>query len=248
MACDLTRDVLHGYLDGELDAVRAAEFERHLESCSQCVAELERQEAVQSALHRSDLYERAPDALRRKVLAQVAPSHPGQKGWTLWRWAALAACLVLLTIGGWRLFSWSTARDQQATIAAELIDIHVRSLQPGHLDDVVSTDQHTVKPWFDGKLDFSPPVHDFAQQGFPLQGGRLEILNGRSIAALVYGRRKHIINVFVWPRAADSGTHSGSRLGYNWVQWTEGNFAMCAVSDTGTADLQELRRLFEEEK
>jgi anti-sigma factor RsiW len=141
-----------------------------------------------------------------------------------------------------------------------VIDAHLRSLQPGHLTDVISTDQHTVKPWFDGKLDFAPPVRDFADQGFPLQGGRLDVVNNRTVAALVYGRRKHFVNVFIWPVSAaangndkslaneasnekDATPESGSRQGYQWIEWRKNGMDFYAVSDTAPADLQELQRL-----
>jgi anti-sigma factor RsiW len=129
--------------------------------------------------------------------------------------------------------------------ASELIDAHVRSLQPGHLTDVISTDQHTVKPWFDGKLDFIPPVNDFAAQGFPLIGGRLDALNGHSVAALVYGRRKHTINLFVWPvrQGAASPYGWGARDGYNWGMWQAGDMTFCLVSDVSQSDLRELQQL-----
>ena len=119
-------------------------------------------------------------------------------------------------------------------------------MQPGHLTDVVSTDQHTVKPWFDGKLDFAPPVRDFASEGFPLQGGRLDVVRGRTVAVLVYGRRKHTINVFIWPTSEkDESPRSGSQLGYNWVDWRKAGMELCAVSDVSSADLNELQRLIE---
>jgi anti-sigma factor RsiW len=120
----------------------------------------------------------------------------------------------------------------------------LRSLQPGHLEDVQSTDQHTVKPWFDGKLDFAPPVHDFVNQGFPLQGGRLDVVHGRTVAVLVYARRKHLINVFVWPTTeADSQPLAGSQLGYHWIDWRNTGMEMCAVSDVSPDDLSELQHL-----
>jgi mycothiol system anti-sigma-R factor len=256
VTCDLARSVLHGYLDGELDAARAAEFETHLERCPQCVTELEAQESLRSSLQKARLYERAPARLRQKVLADIhvtarAPRPSTLPSWQrswqpAWRWLAVAACFLLMMYAGWRWLPGFGGRNQNATLAAQLVDDHIRSLQPGHLSDVVSTDQHTVKPWFDGKLDFAPPVRDFAEQGFPLQGGRLDVLNGRSIAALVYGRRKHEINVFVWPRAATSKElESGSQQGYNWVRWNNGSFEMWAISDVSPGDLDQLRLMFQ---
>jgi anti-sigma factor RsiW len=122
---------------------------------------------------------------------------------------------------------------------------HLRSLQPGHLTDVESTDQHTVKPWFDGKLDIAPPVRDFASDGFPLLGGRLDVIEGRTVAALVYGRRKHMVNVFVW-KSQDTVPYSdsGERQGYHWVSWKKDGFTFCAVSDVSLPELQQLKTLF----
>jgi len=132
-----------------------------------------------------------------------------------------------------------------ARITAELLDAHVRSLQPGHLTDVLSTDQHTVKPWFDGTLDFIPAVGDYSQQGFPLVGGRLDVVDGHGIAALVYARRKHFINLFVWPNEkGDVVTDStGAREGYNWVSWRSGDMRLCLISDASMNDLQQLKQL-----
>jgi len=158
------------------------------------------------------------------------------------RWAAAAVAILLIASIGWRVLPGLRRSDNFE--AAAVIDAHLRSLQAGHLVDVISTDQHTVKPWFDGKLDFAPPVRDFANDGFPLQGGRLDVLRGRSVAALVYGRRKHVVNVFVWPTAErDRAARSGSQLGYQWVDWRKSGMEFCAVSDTSAADLEELQRL-----
>jgi anti-sigma factor RsiW len=132
----------------------------------------------------------------------------------------------------------------ESAYASAIVDAHLRSLQPGHLEDVVSTDQHTVKPWFDGKLDFAPPVRDFASEGFPLQGGRVDVVRGHTVAVLVYGRRKHVVNVFIWPTAEhDSRPRSGSQLGYNWVDWRQGGMELCAISDANSSDLDALRQL-----
>ena len=244
MSCEHAGSILHGYLDGELDAARASEFERHLESCPECLAALEAQETLRSALQRAQLYEVAPVALRHKIRASlpVARSVAFGSRWTSMRWVALAAMALLVVFVGWRMIPSFNGENQYQ--AAELIDAHLRSLQAGHLTDVTSTDQHTVKPWFDGKLDFAPPVRDFTNDGFPLQGGRLDVLRGRAVAALVYGRRKHIVNVFVWPSSEpEVAPRAGSKLGYQWMEWRKGGMEFCAVSDTSAADLEQLQRL-----
>ncbi len=135
------------------------------------------------------------------------------------------------------------------TLAVAAVDAHLRSLQPGHLTDVQSSDQHTVKPWFDGKVNFAPTVSDFANDGFPLLGGRLDVLSGNTAAALVYGRRKHIINVFVLPSVprapSTSANDSGERDGYHWLSWQQNGFTYIAVSDATPSDLEQLRTLLQ---
>ena len=251
MSCDLTKSVLHGYLDGELDAARAADFERHLISCSECVNTLETQERLRSSMLHAGLYERAPSSFRKRVQARLGASArpaiiaPPQSA--SWRWLAIAAMFLLVVFAGWRGVSLLRGDGAESTLASAIVDAHLRSLQPGHLEDVQSTDQHTVKPWFDGKIDFAPPVHDFVDQGFPLQGGRLDVVRGRTVAVLVYARRKHLINVFVWPTTeGDSEPASGSQLGYHWIDWRKGGMELCAVSDVSTADLTELQQLLKQ--
>lgn len=250
MSCELTASVLHGYIDGELDAARAADFERHLLSCPECVAALESQEALRASIQRAGLYERAPVGLRRRLEGEFAPPPTAPVAFdrglrpSPWRWLALAAGLLLAASLAWRLIPALRGDSSTAAYASAIVDAHLRSLQPGHLEDVISTDQHTVKPWFDGKLDFAPPVRDFASDGFPLQGGRLDVVRGRTVAVLVYGRRKHVINVFIWPTAqGDSRPQSGAQAGYNWVDWRGGGMELCAVSDVNAADLETLRQL-----
>ena len=250
MSCELPRTMIHGYLDGELDAVRAAEFERHLEQCPECVTALESQESLRSSLQRAELYEKAPAELRQKVLSSLRPAAgpipfvaPRRRA-AVGQWLAIAAVLLLLLYSGWRLFPGLGQKNDQTALAAQIVDAHLRSLEPGHLTDVISTDQHTVKPWFDGKLDFAPPVQDFAADGFPLTGGRLDVVGGRTVAALVYGRRKHFVNVFIWPSSnPDAAPSTGAQQGYHWITWQKNGMAYWAVSDTAAADLDELQRL-----
>ena len=249
MSCDLAKATIHGYFDGELDAVRSSEFERHLETCVECQQELQKIESLSTALRRGDLYERASHDLRAKVRKQVEsesgvlrPASPRSRPWLfLPALAGLAAVAAALVVA----FLLIQPRNHSTQIAAEIVDAHVRSLQPGHLTDVLSTDQHTVKPWFDGKLDFIPPVTDYAEQGFPLVGGRLDVVDGHNVAAVVYSRRKHVVNLFVWPSQANeiAHDHSGSRQGYNWILWRSGDMSLCLVSDAGAGDLRALQQL-----
>jgi anti-sigma factor RsiW len=247
--CELSGIHLQAYLDGELDAAGTASFERHLQSCAQCGAALASEQALRHTLHAAQLYERAPDHLRQKVRAALPASFPapGQTvRFPVWQWAALAAALLLAVLLGRELLTVLRSNSEATTLAVAAVDAHLRSLQPGHLMDVESTDQHTVKPWFDGKIDFAPSVRDFANDGFPLMGGRLDVLAGRTAAALVYSRRKHVVNVFVvtGPEANPALAPSGERQGYHWLSWQKDGFSYVAVSDAAPADLQQLRDLF----
>jgi len=254
VTCEISQSLLHGYLDHELDPVRAQEFEHHLESCSQCIVQLEEQESLRASLRAAKLYERAPAGLAKKINRQIANTESeSDYQWTwvpIFRWIAASAAIVLLMaityFGVQRMLSGKPVVEQAAL--SEVIDAHVRSLQPGHLTDVLSTDQHTVKPWFDGKLDYVPPVKDLTGNGFPLVGGRLDVLNGRSVAVLVYGRRKHFINVFVWPESKKESLPAvpGSYNGYQWINWNAHGMKFCAISDVSATDLHDLSELLQE--
>jgi mycothiol system anti-sigma-R factor len=249
MSCDFSGTLLHAYLDGELDAMGAAEFERHLETCRECTATLGAAESLRSSLQHAQLYETAPAGLRKKIRAELKVSAGKASGSSVaaWRWLAVAAAILLVTGVAWFALPHFLATSMQSSVTStEIVDAHIRSLQAGHLTDVASTDQHTVKPWFDGKLEFIPPVHDFMDEGFPLLGGRLDVLGERNVAALVYGRRKHFINVFVWPtKEPDTPIHPpGSRQGFQWVHWRHQGMEFCAISDVSAQDLHELAQLF----
>jgi anti-sigma factor RsiW len=264
VACADKALLLHAYVDGELDLVRNLEVEEHLKTCPACAEELSSHRTLRSSLRSGNLYQRAPQALRDRIRAaaagesappvEAAPSsvvsiRPGAQRRPIFEWLAVAAAILIAVALGSRLGPGIGGNGRPDIVAEEAIASHIRSLQPGHLMDVQSTDQHTVKPWFDGKLDFSPPVTDFSDQGFPLIGGRLDYIGHRNVAALVYQRRKHLINVFVWP---ESSGGSSSNLetqrflnGYNFLGWWHGGVYFCAVSDVSVGDLRQLKELLD---
>jgi anti-sigma factor RsiW len=238
-ACDMHLK-LQAEFDGELDAAQSAELATHRESCDMCRASWDRLARTRAALAEGVTYHRASPALQRAIASRIAaPAPQAARRFRRWRegvsfvaGGALAAMLMLALL--------PSAQDG---MVAALIDDHIRSLQPGHLIDVVSSDQHTVKPWFDGRLDFAPPVKDLAAQGFPLQGGRLDYLAGRSVAALAYGRQKHIINLFVWPQGGSAGASAPAAMkGYNIVHWSAEGMNFWAVSDLERGELEAFSR------
>jgi anti-sigma factor (TIGR02949 family) len=255
VSCKLTQRFVPGYLDGELDLSRTIEMETHLQVCPECARELERQQALRAALQRGSLAYATPEGLRERIQTSLRAATPaeaperasGWHGFQFLRWAGAFAVLALCAVTAWQLLPGLRGPSSDQRLAAEVFSSHVRSLEGNHLMDVASTDQHTVKPWFDGKLDFSPPVEDLAGDSFPLVGGRLDYVEGRQVAALVYQRRKHFINVFVWPDTAGSTSTQTiePRQGYNMMRWSRGGFQFWAVSDVGAPDLAEFVRLLE---
>lgn len=230
MSCPECEELLGVYLDGELDPLRSADMEAHLLACQACASAMERQSALKQLFVQAPYY-RAPDQLRRSVTPR--------KAFRLPQWLPIAAAVAVLGVVLWRV-----GPAASPGVERELVAAHVRSLQANHLMDVVSTDRHTVKPWFAGKLDFAPVVEDLSQQGFPLEGGRLDYLNGRPVAALVYKRRQHTINVFTWPGpAGDSTPRLESLQGYNVAHWTHGGMEWWAVSDLSGDELRLFVRL-----
>jgi anti-sigma factor RsiW len=259
VACDDNARLLHGYLDGELDLVRSLEIEEHLKSCAECALELRSQQTLRKAFRSSSLYERAPKALEariRALLPAVAEDGGGtQKIVTLLlgrraflNWVAVAAAIVFAVLLTWRVLPTLRGRSQVNLIAEEVVASHIRSLQLNHLTDVESNDQHNVKPWFNGKLDFSPPVRDLSPEGFALVGGRLDYVDHRDVAALVYQRRKHLINVFVWPdeSRAVKAPEAKSIQGYNMAFWEHNGMYFCAVSDLNTNELDQFTQLLKQ--
>jgi anti-sigma factor (TIGR02949 family) len=239
MDCAQTRTALHPYLDAELDDARAHEFERHLEGCPACTALLDQQRALSRAL-RQVIPRPAPPALRARILSGLAvPGKP--RGWQvamrpLYRTGAIAATILIT----WFIARAWYAPASEERMVREVVALHVRSLLPGHLTDVVSSDHHTVKPWFTGRLEFAPWVQDLSAQGYPLVGGRLEVMSGSRVAALVYQRRQHDINLLVRPSTASDalGLKVTSSEGYHIMSWSQDGRYFVAISDVAMADLE----------
>jgi anti-sigma factor (TIGR02949 family) len=232
------RERLSVYLDEELDPVASDAVSSHLESCPECSRELGRLRSLQSVLRGHVETHVAPARLRARVGALTGRPAPAPRrfGWErIFAWAGAAA----VAAAAWLVVVRLPANAEQA-LATEVVSSHVRSMMASHLTDVTSTDQHTVKPWFDGKLDFAPPVTDLAAQGFPLLGGRLDYLGGHTVAALVYGRRKHVINLFLWPRNGDRPAREVTLRGYHTVHGAKNGMEYWAVSDVNAQDLEAL--------
>ena len=249
MTCDEAEILLHALLDGELDAGHAREVEAHIAGCPACTAQLEAYRDMSKVIAAADLRYTAPAALRQRIeaalpQAQVLTLTPAPSRRSVLRGFAMGSAMSAIAATG--LVAIVLRKDDEQRIESEIVSAHLRSLQAGHLTDVISTDQHTVKPWFNGKLDFSPEVKDFAAQGFPLIGGRLDYLMDRRVAALVYGRRQHVINVFTWPAGpASISQNQFSRNGYHAVHWSHGSMTFWAVSDVALSDLTQFKDLYE---
>ncbi|MGH7843456.1 MAG: anti-sigma factor family protein [Candidatus Binataceae bacterium] len=245
MTCAEARLLIYPYVDGELDLSRSLEIEEHLNGCAACASEAAAVRALSAGIGEGAHHYQAPARLENRILAMVrAKSGAAQQRrfssprveWGLIAAAAAVAFVVMLFKGSF--LSGGPGADQ---IAREVVADHVRSLMVDHLTDVISSNQHTVKPWFEGKLDFSPVVEDLTPQGFKLVGGRLDYLGGRPVAAIVYKRRAHVINVFVWPQheAVEAPVTIETRDGYNVAHWTAAGMTYWAASSLNIQELKE---------
>lgn len=233
--------LLGSLVDGELDAANTALAEAHAARCDGCREELERLQAVRNLLGASSVRHSAPDRLAKRIAAlpELAPKAPNENRLPTWLAPAFAGALaaslamVLLLPAG-----------SQSVVDEQLVSSHVRSLQPGHLTDVQTTSQHIVKPWFNGRIDFAPPVPELAAAGFPLAGGRLDSVNGKTVAAIVYHRRLHTVNLFVW-RGDEGGDRTVVEDGFAINEWSGGGLRFAAVSDIGADELKQFRQEFQ---
>jgi anti-sigma factor RsiW len=248
MTSEHVHDALSAYVDGELPPDRAMEVADHLSSCGDCASDYSAMLATVRTVRAEMTHHRAPVVLRARVRASLREEaqEPVRRVATrptrTWRipWNALAAALLLVVASSGITMVATNRRASDAPLADAVLASHIRSLMPEHLTDVRSNDQHNVKPWFNGRLDFSPTVPRLDDQGFPLLGGRVDYVGGRSVAVVVYGRRQHIINVFSWPASADgaTATEPRSRNGYNLERWRQGGVEYWAVSDLNAGELR----------
>lgn len=247
MNCEETKKLVDAYADRELDLVKALELERHLGECTSCSARHAGLLALRSAV--SSVYQSPPASLQRRVMSGIDKAAKGGEmarmpRAAIWRWAGVAAAVAVLLVASWSVFRLLARPSVDEVLAREVVSNHVRSLMVDHMADVASSDRHTVKPWFNGKLDFSPPVIDLNEKGFALIGGRLDYLDGRAVAALVYQRNKHLINLFISPTGeSDRSPHTEAHQGYNVVHWRRADMSYWAVSDLNANELREFVEL-----
>jgi anti-sigma factor RsiW len=246
MTCEEAEILLHALIDGELDAGHAREVEEHIAGCPACAAQLAAYREMSQAIAAADMKYTAPPALRRRIEASLPqPQVRAPSRRSVLRGFALGSAVSAMAATG--LVAIVLRDDDRQRIESEIVSAHLRSLQAGHLTDVISTDQHTVKPWFNGKLDVSPPVIDLTTQGFTLIGGRLDYVDARAIGAVVYKRRAHVINLFV-AQTANTEHHAAkieTLQGFNIRRWSDRGLNFWAVSDIGADELAEFGDKFE---
>jgi anti-sigma factor RsiW len=253
MECKHSQEWMSAYLDAELDASGTLQLEMHLAGCAQCGAALAQLQSLRAKIAQPGTRDAAPEHLKHRLRTAIKEQQQPRRSrspsaWP-WKWLSLGAAGLSATAFAVTLALYLNQPSRAEQLEQELVASHFRSLMPNHLADVASTDQHTVKPWFAGKLDFSPPVVDLAQQGYALVGGRLDYLNERPVAAMVYQHRKHILNLYVWPVGAGSGVSGGdaaprasSRQGFQLLRWSQDGMQFSAVSDMSAQDLGEFAR------
>jgi anti-sigma factor RsiW len=247
MKCDYTHKWLFAFADGELDVTNHLKIEQHLQDCDSCSRILENQTAMKAAFDNTALYFQAQPNLKKRVWRLLHEENNRELGTSRigqWHWWAIATALTCVAIiAGLMYFQPRLESDE--TIAEEIVSVHIRSQMAEHLTDVQSSDEHTVKPWFEGKLDFSPPVFNLDLQGWKLIGGRHDYVSNRPLAAIVYQRRQHIINLLVYPSKNEPETENKtfSLQGYNLVYWKKSGMTFWAISDLNSTDLQEFSNL-----
>lgn len=246
MTYDEAEILIHALIDGELDAGHARAVEAYVAQCPRCAAALAAYRQMNQAIASTDLHYTAPDSLRRRVEASLPKTTTAATNRrSVLRGFAMGSALSALAATG--LVAIALRTDDEQRIMSEIVSAHLHSLQAGHLTDVVSTDQHTVKPWFNGRLDVAPPVIDLTAQGFTLVGGRLDYVDARPIGAVVYRRRQHVINLFVAQtvNTQHRPPKTETLQGHNIRHWSDRGLNFWAISDLGADELAEFSEKFE---
>ena len=243
MDCTQARNYMHGYLDRELDPVTASGIEEHLHACAACARAYAAQTSLRAAIKRQAAYYTAPEALAARIRNTVnATSGPaGKKNAPRWQWFPLVAAVAATAVITWTTAIQLETGSRDERIGEQVIAGHARAVLTNHLTEVASSDQHTVKPWLSSKLDFSPPVTDLTTAGFPLVGGRLDYVDNRPVAALVYRHRQHVIDLFIWPdtqTAHATSMQTSSKQGFNMLHWNNAGMTFWAISDLNPADIK----------
>jgi anti-sigma factor RsiW len=243
MKCQSALLLMEPYLDGELDAAQTAEVRQHLEGCPDCATAHQRLARLSTDLRTLAPRYAPPDDLRNRIMQgtrRQPVEFPRRRAIASW---AIAATALLAISAGWNVMQLESRKREGDRVMQEIVSSHIRSLIGDHLLDIPSTDQHNVKPWFNGRLDYAPDVKDFAADGFALIGGRVDYLDHRPVAAMVYKHRQHIINLFAWPATAKPGKPAAAN-GYNLVVWNQAGMKYCAISDLNPRELQQFADLY----
>ncbi len=251
MECNESRNLMSVYLDGELDASTEAMFLAHQSSCEKCQAEYNELVKLKTTVKQHANVFSAPAFLHHQIAdmihAEKKPKAPLPKKRRpfSWMWINLGVASASSFAFAMTLFLYLGVPTEAERIDQEIVASHYRSLLANHLSDVASSDHHTVKPWFTGKLNYSPPVYDFAGQGYALQGGRLDYIHQQTVAALVYRHNKHLINLFVWPASSrkDSSVKVESIQGFLLMRWNKDGMAYSAISDMNSVELEQFHQL-----
>ena len=251
-SCQRSRELASAYLDNELSATESLAVERHLHECADCSREASALAALSDKIRSQARYHTASPALTDRVRTASAPATLGQpvtkfpnrsffSGWVPTTGAA-AMAILLAGVALWQF----TGRNLETRLSNEMLSSHIRSTLSQQPFDIASADRHTVKPWFHGKLNFAPPIIDLSAQGFVLLGGRMDFVDGRTVPVIVYGRRKHVVNLYVWPNPghADQPPKPSSLNGYNLIGWQRDGMRLSAISDLAAEELGEFARRF----
>jgi anti-sigma factor RsiW len=251
MDCSATRNLLHPYIDRELDAAAAARIDEHLQGCAECRKTFDEHASLARAVGKNATYYQASPELAVRIRQNIdapsprtpAPETPRRRMPPDWRrWFQLGVAVAATVVVTMTATLYLSSLNADEALPAQIVNAHARAVLTNHQTDVASSDQHTVKPWLSSKLDFSPPVIDLTTTGFPLRGGRIDYVEGRLAAVLIYTHRQHMIDLYIWPDARSqlvmNLSRTASKNGFNMVHWNRAGMTYWAISDVNASDLQ----------